>query len=625
MKRATLQWGVLFLVCLLCEFCLSQSQPDTQAQPSPSKALPSATVPRLIRFSGTMRDASGTPMSGAIAIRFALYDSQTGGILLWSERQTVQCNEGGHYSVLLGATQPEGLPMELFASRQARWLGITPEGEGTEQERVQLTSTPYALKAADADTLGGKPASAYVLSPTGGEDNAQPVSTSSAGNSTAGSKPGTIINPNISGTGTKNFIPLWTSTTNLGNSVIFQNSSQNIGVGITSPNAKLVVKGNGINTRIGDPACGANFAGLGFGNGALSCTNYSIMGDGANTYINAASSGGTIDFRQANVSVMTLAPGNSSSDPIATIYGTTFLGDDTSLFDTTQGKVFVGDSDNKNAQSGTLQAEFTANWALSAAIVGDTTAGQSAGVEGFAEGDPFDVGVFGVAFIAGATNAGVMGENESDGVGVVALNRNGNNSGATQPALVAMGPENVPPFPVLQVTGSSSIGSPSCIVDAAADLICSGFKAAVVPVDQGQRQVTLYAVESPENWFEDFGSAKLVNGTALINLEQTFVQTVNTGVDYHVFLTPEGDCKGLYVKQKSATSFEVRELGGGKSTLAFDYRIVARRRGYEATRMGDETAVWNQLTQTRNRMMQLKHASPHHANRKTLASAPLQH
>jgi hypothetical protein len=614
MKRVTLQWGVLLLVCLLCGFCFSQSQPNTQAQPSPSKAFSSDTVPRLIRFSGTMRDASGTPKSGSVDMTFALYDAPTGGALLWSEKVTVQCNEEGHYTVLLGSTQPEGLPMEVFASRQARWLGITPEVEGKERERVQLTSTPYALKAADADTLGGKPASAFMLSPSEGAESAQPVGANSAGTSNASSKASGPTN--ITGTGTKNFIPLWTSTTNLGNSVIFQNSSQNIGVGVTSPNAKLVVKGNVINTRIGDPACGTNFAGLGFGNGALSCTNYSIIGDGTDTYINTASSTGLIDFRQANVPVMTLGPADIfTGEPFARIFGTTFMGDDTTSFDTEQGKLFVGNSDQKNPQSGTIQADFTANFAMSAAILGDNTSAQSSGVEGFAEGSAYSMGVSGVAFSGGSTNAGVMGENLGDGIGVVAINQ----GGPSQPALVAVSPNAGILQPVLQVTGNT-LGSPSCIIDSQADLICAGFKAAVVPVDRGQRQVTLYAVESPENWFEDFGSAKLTNGTAIVMLEPTFVQTVNTGMDYHVFLTPEDDCKGLYVKQKTATSFEVHEMAGGKSSVTFDYRIVARRRGYEQTRMGDETAIWTQLKQTRDRVMELKVAQPHHANKKALAS-----
>ena len=45
-----------------------------------------------------------------------------------------------------------------------------------------------------------------------------------------------------------------------------------------------------------------------------------------------------------------------------------------------------------------------------------------------------------------------------------------------------------------------------------------------------------------------------------------------------MFLTPEGDCRGLFVYRESAASFEVRELMGGKSSIAFSYRIVGRRK-----------------------------------------------
>jgi len=61
-----------------------------------------------------------------------------------------------------------------------------------------------------------------------------------------------------------------------------------------------------------------------------------------------------------------------------------------------------------------------------------------------------------------------------------------------------------------------------------------------------------------------------------------------------VFLTPSGDCKGLYVGQRSAGGFEVRELGGGTSSIEFDYRIVAERRGYENIRMEDKTQFFRQ-------------------------------
>ena len=121
--------------------------------------------------------------------------------------------------------------------------------------------------------------------------------------------------------------------------------------------------------------------------------------------------------------------------------------------------------------------------------------------------------------------------------------------------------------------------------------------------DVYKRQVSLYALQSPENWFEDAGSAQLSSGSATIALDPTFLQTVNAGVEYHVFLTPNGDCKGLFVSQKSASSFEVHELGGGTSSIAFDYRIMAKRVGYENVRLTDVTARYKNL----ERQQQLRH------------------
>ena len=53
-----------------------------------------------------------------------------------------------------------GPPLDLFTSGKALWLGVEPQIAGAaEQPRILLVAVPYALKAADADTLGGKPAS----------------------------------------------------------------------------------------------------------------------------------------------------------------------------------------------------------------------------------------------------------------------------------------------------------------------------------------------------------------------------------------------------------------------------------------------------------------------------------
>ena len=90
-------------------------------------------------------------------------------------------------------------------------------------------------------------------------------------------------------------------------------------------------------------------------------------------------------------------------------------------------------------------------------------------------------------------------------------------------------------------------------------------------------------MESPEHWFEDFGSAKLARGRTTVKLDANFAKVIKRG-DYRVFVTPEGDCHGLYVRRKSANGFEVRELMGGKSSIAFSYRIVGRRKDIKGHR-----------------------------------------
>lgn len=118
----------------------------------------------------------------------------------------------------------------------------------------------------------------------------------------------------------------------------------------------------------------------------------------------------------------------------------------------------------------------------------------------------------------------------------------------------------------------------------ATNLMVSGAKNSVVPLAD-DKVALLYAVESPENWFEDFGSGRLHNGVAQIEIDPSYAKTVNTGVAYHVFLTPNANCRGLYVARKTATGFIIRELGHGHSNAAFDYRIVAKRNGFEKVRL----------------------------------------
>ena len=244
------------VLCLLCSLGLQAQQFDSSVSNNTNlpASSPSAagTVPRLTKFSGAMKDLTGKPLMGPVDINFAIYNEPTDAAPLWQETQTLQLDDRGHYTVLLGAMQPEGLPTELFTSGGARWLEVNAAGAGA-QPRTLLVSVPYALKAGDAETLGGKPASAYLL--------AQPAQGTTAGTATviatapgavgatpAAAQPGETKSgptPDFSEAGNANYIPMYSDASlDLGNSVMYQNSG-NIGVGTTNPQAPVHVYSSG--------------------------------------------------------------------------------------------------------------------------------------------------------------------------------------------------------------------------------------------------------------------------------------------------------------------------------------------------------------------------------------------
>lgn len=133
----------------------------------------------------------------------------------------------------------------------------------------------------------------------------------------------------------------------------------------------------------------------------------------------------------------------------------------------------------------------------------------------------------------------------------------------------------------LAVTGQTTTQS----ISVNGNLNVTGSKNNVVSLANGTTAL-LYANEAPEYWFEDFGTVTLKNGRAIVNIDPTFAEATNTDVPYKVFITANGNTRGLYVSKKTKTSFEVRESSGGRSNISFDYRIVAKRRGYETVRFG---------------------------------------
>ena len=205
-------------------------------QTSSSPGVSAVQVPRIINFSGIAKDESGQPMTGSFAITFALYQAQQGGSPLWVETQNVQADSNGNYTAPLGSATPGGLPLALFSSTEAHWISTQISGQ-PESARVLLLSVPYALKASDAETLGGLPAAAFL--------QVNPAANAGTGTARSPGASPSLTNAGISfvtGLGAANFLPLWSGPSTITNSGVYQ-AGGNLGIGTTTPGAKLDVRG----------------------------------------------------------------------------------------------------------------------------------------------------------------------------------------------------------------------------------------------------------------------------------------------------------------------------------------------------------------------------------------------
>jgi hypothetical protein len=802
----------LGLIAMFCGGGVVAAQTSSDAAPVTAAGSNGAVVPQLVKYSGVLTDAQGNALSGVVGVTFSLYQEQTGGAALWSEIQNVQMSKDGHYTVTLGSTTSGGLPQDVFANGEARWLGVQVDGQA-EKARVLLAAVPYALKARDAETIGGLPASAFMLA-NGGSSNLNAtakaadakISASVPKNSNA------PVNPDVTGKGVVDYIPMWDTTSDIVDSVIFQKTSE-IGIGTTAPAATLDVNGksdvrdtltlfpkstdntlavSGTTFKINNTGAvtfvsGQTFPGTGTITGVTTASGSGLIGGGTtgtlalkvpaagitNTMLasskvtlNASTAGGltvpgamtlgdsytiglkacaskqvlqyngtswacaaagtgtvtsvasgsgltggpitgsgTLSIANAGVTnamlahpTITLTTGSGLNGP-----GTMTLGNSYNLALTTScatNQVLQWNGTKwacSSAGSGTVTSVASGTGLTGGPITGsgtlsinttvipqlaaenlftntqvinenagdgiDITATNGYGLfvesaaydgvvgygnydGGFFSGsisgtysetqatESFDAAAYGYEYGSSDETIGVYGWSASGvGIGVYGVGETSSSTGANTDSgyypmglwgdsgeqygfgafgsaddgWAFVGYNNSPSGfstiwlenqestsssdPVLFTYGSTYGGE--CTADVSGNFSCTGSFDAVAPVEGGAKKVALNGIASPEHWFEDAGSGQLTNGETVISIESVFGETVNTGMDYHVFLTPNGDCKGLYVAQKSATSFVVRELGGGTSSIAFDYRIMAKRRGFEQARLTDKTQVFS--------------------------------
>lgn len=227
-----------------------------------------------------------------------------------------------------------------------------------------------------------------------------------------------------------------------------------------------------------------------------------------------------------------------------------------------------------NSSGRGLYAEGSSNYA---GIAGKSN-GSAAGVQG--ESD-----TYGVRGDSGTTGTGVRGQAGQYGVVAVATASSGTGLLGSCDAGMGTRASTVTGYGLYaEATHSSGVAGRfegTTVVNGS--FTVNGTKSAAVPHPDGRLR-RLYCVEATESYFEDFGAASLSGGQASVSIDSTFAALVRpTG--YFVQLTPEGDCRGLYVATKTSSGFTVRELQGGNSNVSFTYRIVARRKDIEGPRL----------------------------------------
>lgn len=246
------------------------------------------------------------------------------------------------------------------------------------------------------------------------------------------------------------------------------------------------------------------------------------------------------------------------------------------------------------------------------AVFGTST--NLAGLHGFSTNNN---GVFGDSKGAGAS--GVYGQNDGGGYGlagritnpgIAAVYADGGSNGVG--AIIFGGSKdtsgnNLPALSVSASTFSSQIidvcfnqgppcydGSPNVFsLDVGGNVVIRGTittggsckTGCIATSAYSEKRVRFYTPRESLPTIEDFGEAQLVNGLAYVRIDPAFANTMDPQSNYMVFITPEGDSRGLFVTAKTLTGFAVRENQGGRSTLAFSYRIVAKPFGEHPVRL----------------------------------------
>lgn len=107
----------------------------------------------------------------------------------------------------------------------------------------------------------------------------------------------------------------------------------------------------------------------------------------------------------------------------------------------------------------------------------------------------------------------------------------------------------------------------------------TGTVAEIVPTPNHGR-VTLMCPESPEYWYQDYGTVELVNGVAHVELDPILADiiVVDANNPIRAFFTPYNmlNFNGVAIVNQTTTGFDLVELNGGDHTGTLHYQMAVK-------------------------------------------------
>ncbi len=92
-----------------------------------------------------------------------------------------------------------------------------------------------------------------------------------------------------------------------------------------------------------------------------------------------------------------------------------------------------------------------------------------------------------------------------------------------------------------------------------------------------------FATINPNQEIMISGTSNLENGIAFISLPDKIQKVLSEKIPIKVIITPNSECNGLYVTNKSTAGFMVKELANGRANASFDWLLIGRLKNNEQT------------------------------------------